>query len=185
MVKAFIHPVGDGPVCEQGREAFHGLLQDLVFASHIQKGRLLSGEGGSRRVLTGGTASYSDVNVPSVFLLHFAVGSPYFLLQVTGAGCSSDQIPYLFAPLGQILHIVRVQAHQSILDPLADACPLYHVPVCFRSDGEPGGNIYPLLRQTPYHLTKRGVLTADESQVFHSNVFKPLHEFHISSSDSC
>ena len=134
MGEALVHPVGDGPVIEQGGEHLPDTVEHLVDAANVEKGFLLPGEGGFRQVLGSGRGPYRNAAAEGV--IGFTDGT----LQTRRKGMVHDHAAYGGAGLPEIRQVVDIEGIEDRADVPVEVLVPDEGAVGIRRGGEPVGD---------------------------------------------
>jgi hypothetical protein len=84
VIEPLVHPVGDGTVGEERRDALPARIDYLALAADIQERLLLPGETGGRQVLGGSAGAHGSIGVRAVLAAEFGVGGGDLASNIVG-----------------------------------------------------------------------------------------------------
>lgn len=136
VVEAVLLAIGDRPVGKKRRKAVLAALEHVVLTAHVQKGVLLAGEAGLRKIFRGGAASYGhrrrvDVQLFRELLVRFADGPGEVFREFRLADGRADS-------LADVLQVGAVVVFVNLLaNALAQIVVIQKLPVRLGGRGEP------------------------------------------------
>jgi len=172
VIKPLMHAIGNRPVIEERGENATAGDQQVFRAADIEKGVLLAGEGGIRKVLGRGRAARRHVRLRSVLSRQVPVRRRDFPGQVRRHVGIENPAANLGAGPLQLRQIIRIHAFQARLDALGEMIVFEKMPVGPGSGGESVGDPHAFGAQVAEHLAQGSVLATDEGDVIHPQLGK-------------
>ena len=138
----------------------------MLLAAHVQEGFLLAGEGGFRQVFGGGRGAHGDGDFGAAAAPILRQESRISSVQPLRKRSRQDPAADLRAHDGEPLDVIDVEVRQRVADALIEAALRQELAVGVRGGGEAAGHRHAEVRQRGDHLAERGVLAADQFDVF-------------------
>ena len=163
VIELVVDTVGNCAVIEQRGIHFVNAALEVLLAPHVQKGLLLTGEGGFRQILRGRRRAYGDGEL--VTLAHFAPGGENLLVQPCREGRGEHPASNLFSDDGKSVDVIHVERGENGANSLIQTALRQEIPIRVRSGGKAAGHRYPEIRKPRDHFTDRGILPSDQLDI--------------------
>ena len=168
LVEVFVRAIGNGAVVVERGVNGLDLQQHGVNTAHIQEGFLLPGKGGVRQVFRRGRGSHRDRRVPFLARGHGRIGHADGLCQAFLQRGARDPAPDFPPGLGQLPHIIHIEAVQPGLNARLKIIVREKVHKGGRGGGVAVRHADAQGAQLTEHLAERGILAADRGHIAHA-----------------
>ena len=173
MVEPIVDSIGNGPICEDGREAAPAGFEQVPRTADVEEAFVLACKARSGEILGRGRAAYGNRDVGPIFTSELLIGGGDFLLKAIGAGGIEDNVPGFAGTLGKYIDAGLVDPVEKLMQPVPCPSRRQCVAVGLRREGEAVRHPDAPIRQSRIELAKRRVLSAHCRHVVQPNVAEP------------
>ena len=118
MVEPIVDSIGNGPICEDGREAAPAGFEQVPRTADVEEAFVLAGKARSGEILGRGRAAYGNRDVGPIFASELLIGRGDFLPKAIGAGGIEDNVPGFAGTLGKYIDAGLVDPVEKLMQPV-------------------------------------------------------------------